>query len=32
MEIENILTSGKEENVDICCSLYGYAELLNKYQ
>lgn len=30
MEIENILISGKEESIDICCSLFGYAELLNK--
>ena len=30
MKIENILISGKEENIDICCSLFGYAELLNK--
>lgn len=30
MEIENIIISGKEESVDVCCGLYGYTELLNR--
>ena len=30
MEIDNILISGREENIDVCCSLFGYTELLNK--
>lgn len=30
MEIDNILISGREESIDVCCSLFGYTELLNK--
>lgn len=30
MEIDNILISGRKESIDVCCSLFGYTELLNK--
>lgn len=30
MEINNILISGRKENIDVCCRLFGYTELLNK--
>ena len=30
METDNILISGREESIDVCCSIFGYTELLNK--
>ena len=30
MEIDNLLISGRDESIDVCCSIFGYTELLNK--